>query len=417
VVAAPVIYEDHGWSSLLPLTYSRSTMQLTCGSRSLLDRLARLAAPAGLWCRAELATLVAEQTGLVVNRPVAAPALFLNGRGIWWQLPEHAADEVPWVGTIGGGDRVGGRVVCLFADAELTASLTPEALADPTRLDELVGGCNRRDVTGCVDMIDWPWQLVGANRRCLLADWEAAGAGRSRTGQVDGGAHLLAPDAISLGAGSRVKPGAVIDAELGPVIIDDRVTVMPHAYIQGPCAIGNDALVQPGTVVHEDTAIGAHCKIGGEIEASIIQAFSNKQHDGFLGHSYVGSWVNIGADAVTSDLKNTYGTVRVPINGRAVDSGELFLGSIIGDHGKIGIGVNLPTGAVVGFASNVLVTRCPAFVPSFSWLDGGGGACDLDRAVAVAMRMMQRRGQRLSAAEEEVFRAIPELATELEQPA
>ena len=113
----------------------------------------------------------------------------------------------------------------------------------------------------------------------------------------------------------------------------------------------------------------------------------------------------------------TCGTVRVPINGRAVDSGELFLGSIIGDHGKIGIGVNLPTGAVVGFASNVLVTRCPAFVPSFSWLDGGGGACDLDRAVAVAMRMMQRRGQRLSAAEEEVFRAIPELATELEQPA
>ena len=108
MVAAPVIYEDHGWSSLLPLTYSRSTMQLTCGSRSLLDRLARLAAPAGLWCRAELATLVAEQTGLVVNRPVAAPALFLNGRGIWWQLPEHAADEVPWVGPIGGGARVGG---------------------------------------------------------------------------------------------------------------------------------------------------------------------------------------------------------------------------------------------------------------------------------------------------------------------
>ena len=403
---ALVVYEDHGWPSLLPLVYNRSVMQLTCGRFTLLGRIQHLSPPRQLWCRQGLAKLVAEETGLATNDALDSPALLLNGRAIWRRIPELSGSD-SWVG------RAGDSTACVYADAELASRLTPEVVANPHRFTELLQDCESREVGDCCELIEWPWDLVHANGRCLVADWEDDGSGGG-TDRVDSGTHLLNPEAIRIGAGSRVKPGAVIDAEKGPVWIGKRVTVQPHAYIQGPCSIADDVLLQPGAVVHEDCSIGAHCKIGGEVEASIIQAYSNKQHDGFLGHSLVGSWVNMGADSVTSDLKNTYGPVRVSINGREVDSGHTFVGSIIGDHSKIGIGVTLPTGAVIGFGSNVLVGACPKFAPSFSWLDGGDGRCDIDRAVEVATRMMQRRGRQLSSEAEAVFRAIPALSARTE---
>ena len=405
-----VVYEDDGWPSLLPLTYNRSTMELACGRSTLLARIRRLAPPDQLWCRGTLAAVVTEETGSAANGPLQEPTLLLNGRGLWWQLPEVSGTD-SWVGVAGE------KIACIYAGADLAPQLTPDVVGSSELLQPLLQGFVRRDVSDRVDLIEWPWDLVGANNRCLLSDWEAEDA-TDRPPQahsVDAGSHLLGAESIRIGAGSRIKPGAVIDGEAGPVRIGERVTVQPHAYVQGPCFVGDDVLVQPGAVVHRDCSIGAHCKIGGEIEASIIQPYANKQHDGFLGHSYVGSWVNMGADSVTSDLKNTYGSVRVPINGRDVDSGEMFVGSIIGDHGKIGIDVALPTGAVIGFGSNVLVPSSPKFVPCFAWVDGNGVSdYDVDKAVAVAVRMMQRRGRRMSPAAESVFRSIRKWAGEIE---
>ena len=406
-----VVYEDDGWPSLLPLVYNRSTMQLTCGMSTLLERIQRLATTDQLWCRSALEKLVAEETGLATNGPLREPALLLNGRGLWWKMPETSTAD-SWVGVVGE------KTACVFAGADLVPRLSAEVVGNAERLQRVLQVCPRRDVSDSVDLIEWPWELVQNNGRCLLEDWGAKIAGEPplREGAVDAGSHLLAPESIRLGAGSRIKPGAVVDAEDGPVWIGERVTVQPHAYVRGPCLLADDVLVQPGAAIHENCSIGTHCKIGGEIETSIIQAYANKQHDGFLGHSYVGSWVNVGADSVTSDLKNTYGSVRVPVNGREVDSGETFVGSLIADHGKIGIDVALPTGAVIGFSSNVLVSRSPKFVPSFSWVDGHGStAYDLERAVAVAKRMMQRRGRELSPAAEDVFRAICQWADEMER--
>jgi UDP-N-acetylglucosamine diphosphorylase/glucosamine-1-phosphate N-acetyltransferase len=156
------------------------------------------------------------------------------------------------------------------------------------------------------------------------------------------------------------------------------------------------------------SSIGAVCKVGGEISETIIAAYSNKQHDGFLGNSYVGEWVNIGAASNNSDLKNNYSPVRMWCAGSERDTGRQFLGLLMGDHTKTGINVLFNTGTVVGFNCNVYSSAMPAkFVPSFSW--GHGESLvryELDRAMQTAAVVMERRNVRFTPSHRELFAAI-----------
>lgn len=192
----------------------------------------------------------------------------------------------------------------------------------------------------------------------------------------------------------------------------------PQTHIAGPAYIGPGTIVNPRCHIHGGTTIGPLCKVGGEIDACIIAGYSNKQHDGFLGHSYVGSWVNLGAGTVNSDLKNTYGSVRVPVNGREVDTGLTFFGSVIGDHVKLGIGQTLATGASIGFAAMAACSRMlPKFVPSFSWLtDAGRAEGDPERLLATARRAMQRRDVTCGQTEAQLFLGLARTAREWESP-
>ena len=413
-----VVYEDSGWQRLLPLVYFRAVCGLRCGLGTLLERVERLI-PAGdrrllqVWCRPVMTGIVQEQSGCLTNESIGGGTLLLSGRGLWNRLPEVASGGESWIGVVGEDD----SVACIFADAPLAESLTPEILLDELRLRATLAGLPRRDVSADVKLFDWLWQLVLANENALVADWEADPHAGMVAGDVGPGAYLLNEGSIHVGRGTRIKPCVVIDAENGPVWIGENVTIMPHCYVQGPAAIGDGCLLQPGAVVREGTSIGPMSKVGGEIEASVIQGYSNKQHDGFLGHSYVGSWVNIAADCINSDLKNTYGTVRVPINGRAVETDEMFVGMLIGDFSKAGINVSFPTGAVIGFCSSVFVARSPKFVPSFAWLDGEqADRFDIERGLAVARKMMARRKHVMTEHEEAVFRSVRQqvMANELE---
>jgi len=412
-----ILYEDEQWSRFLPLVYLRGLFELRCGAGELWQRVERLAEESqpqtqvDFWCRPELADLIGERTGRPVNQPTTDGCLLLNGRGFWFDLPAVEAGESSWVGTLGEG----GAVACIRADATLAAKLTPAALLDADQLQSAVAGLPQRDVSGLVRLFDWPWEVVHFNASAVGEDFRQAMGPQSLT-QFPG-VHLLNPAGIHIGAGSRIKPCTVIDAEEGPVWIGARVTVQPHAYIQGPCYIGNDCLIQPGAVVREGCSFGPRCKVGGEVEASIVQSFSNKQHDGFLGHAYLGQWINIGADCLNSDLKNTYGTVRVPVNGREVETNEQFVGLLMGDYAKTGINVAFPTGAVVGVCSNVVVPAAPKFTPSFSWIDPRGvRAFDVERGLEAARRMMSRRQQELTPALEAALRGAQQRATEIEVP-
>jgi len=353
--------------------------------------------------------VVAEQTGLEVNKNHTNAVLLLNGRGLWHMLPSQDVEAGSWVGVVGD------QIACVFARPELSEVLNSDILLDEARTRGVLAGLPRIDVSNCVDMMTWPWHLISANEAALQTDWDALNQ-VGQFGRVDTGSYLLGEDAIFIGEGTRVKPCVVIDAESGPVWIGKNVTIMPHSYIQGPTYIGDGSLIQPGAVVHEGTTIGQVCKVGGEIEASILQGYSNKQHDGFLGHSYVGQWVNIAADCVNSDLKNTYGSVRVPINGYEVDTGEQFVGMFVGDHSKAGINVSFPTGSVVGFCSSVFASVSPKFVPSFAWIDGQHVTrYDEVRGVAIAKTVMGRRKKTMGSAEERAFLAITRQALALER--
>lgn len=417
-----VIYEDSGWQQLLPLVYVRATFQLVCGTCDLLARVRRLAAvkpksaatnghplEINAWCRPLVADVVAQQARLPVNQTVAGPALLLNGRGLWRSLPECMPGDSAWVGTAGPQN----RIACVFADAALADKLSAGTLLDELQTRAALAGLPRRDVTDNVQLFDWPWNFVDANEDTLTTDWSDEQAGVA--GTIAEGSYLVNPRAVHIGWGTRIKPCVVVDAEDGPVWIGDNVTILPHSYIQGPAFIGDGCLIQPGAVVHAGTTIGPRSKVGGEIEASIIQGFSNKQHDGFLGHSYVGSWVNIAADCINSDLKNTYGTIRVPINGREVETGKMFVGMFVGDYSKAGINVSFPTGAVIGFCSSVFAARSPKFVPSFAWLDGDSvQRYDEQRGLAIARKVMARRQCVMTEAEERLFLAVRKQALAVE---
>ncbi len=179
----------------------------------------------------------------------------------------------------------------------------------------------------------------------------------------------------------------------------------------GPCSIGNGTIVKAGARIYEDTSVGEVCKVGGEVESSIIHSFSNKQHDGFLGHSYLGMWVNLGADTNNSDLKNNYGSVKVVINDEQIDSGSQFMGLTMGDHAKTAINTMFNTGTVVGVACNVFGGGFPPkYIPSFTW--GGPEAITtyaMERSIEVAKRAMARRNVQLTDATERLLKKIFDL--------
>lgn len=219
------------------------------------------------------------------------------------------------------------------------------------------------------------------------------------------GVFGLGKDEIYIGENVSIAPGVVIDASEGAVIIADNVKIMPNSVIFGPCFIGENSLIKIGAKIYENCAIGNDCKIGGELENSIIHAYSNKQHEGFIGHSYIGEWVNLGADTNNSDLKNTYENITVNLNGKTVKTERMFLGLLCGDHTKSGINTMFTTGTIAGICG-VLVKEwfLPNFIPSFSW---GGGykspAYHLEKALKTIAIVMSRRGKELTDEEKKLL--------------
>ncbi len=408
-----VLFEDAGFVNLLPLVYWRAVFELRCGCGSLLEHVqARYPdADITLFVRPELKAVVAQRTRLPVNVPPAGDdVLFLNGRLLLREpLGDVRAPAASWADG-----------VLLWADVRgpLVHQITWQTFLEPRQADGVFAALPPHNVASGErpTRIDWPWDLVHHNSDMIIHAWRRLGS-RGIEGKVDGGAHILDHAHVCVGRGSRIKPGAVLDAEDGPIIIGENVTIQPNATIQGPCCIGDGSIVQTGVSVRSGTSVGRVCKIGGEIEGSIIHGYSNKQHDGFLGHAYVGEFVNLAADTVNSDLKNTYGPVRVPINGVCIDSGRTFVGVTIGDHAKTGIGQLFPTGAVVGFGTSVATSGlAPKWIPSFRWLtDESDEPYDVERCLVVAKIVMARRKLTLSPAEEDLFRQLPAIARRYER--
>ena len=383
-----VLIEDDGYRTLRPLTDVLPVPALRFGASTIADRWQRTV---GLPLRAVLAresVLDAWHDALSIERGQDTEVLVVNA----------AAISGPWL-----ADLRSSRGPCaMFAGGRPVAARIPSASIAETRAPaELFDGVPRTEVDA--RFLTWPWDLVNANADAIAHDLETLEP--QRAGDLHATAALLEPRRIIVRPGARVDPFAVLDARPGPILVGAGAVIASHTVVTGPCVIGAGTQLLGGFVGR--STFGPECRIAGEVEECVWQGYANKRHHGFVGHSAIGEWVNLGALTTTSDLKNNYGNVRVTIDGREVDSGSPKVGSVLGAHVKTGIGTLLPTGAVVGVGSNLFGggVFAPKALPSFSWWDGRGNAEHaFDKFLATARVAMSRRGREMSRADEAVLR-------------
>ena len=296
-----------------------------------------------------------------------------------------SADFAPAAGLLplepGGRLVHGGRTVARHLPAGTEARAT----------DALAGGGPAIEVEGAP--LRGTFTLLDALEALLPADCEEGAAGGGDA--LPDGTIVLGPRERIAVRGAVVEPGVVFDVRKGAVVLDRGAEVRSGTRIEGPCWIGAESRIVGGFI--RGSAIGPACVVRGEVSASVFQGYANKAHDGFVGHSVIGQWANLGAGTTTSNLKNTYGPVRLDVAGERIETGRTFLGSFVGDHAKTAIGTMLSTGTVVGAGANVLGgAPVPRYVAPFTW--GAAGERMTEAGfLRIAGRVMPRRGVELTA--------------------
>lgn len=406
-----LLFEDEGYRSLLPLTYTRTAADIRCGIFTLRERLqARFGQQPAMIPRDYLADVLGAGRWPLRLLSRNVPILLVNSRLLDITCLESLTNAP--LGTIivsddnntvaGGGTLVAARLSPALASAVFADLLQQQGhrvLSELQRFGHTVSHRPR--------MLNFPWDIVEANAELIASDLPLLDPTIFIPAVHHPDAsmwHMQAAERIFVHPHAHIESPVALDAREGPIVIG-AARIEPFSLIQGPVAIHDGALIS-GARVRAGTTIGPVCRIGGEIEATVVQAYSNKHHDGFFGHSYLGEWVNIGAMTTTSDLKNTYGSIKVTVEGYGqVDSGRLKLGCFLADHVKLGIGVHLNGGSVVGTGANIFgVHFAPKTIPPFTWGGERFREYQIDRMIAVARKVMVRRKVTLSDAQADLLR-------------
>ena len=411
------IFEDDKYNQFLPLTYNRPVYELLCGITKIKDKISSLfpGAQVILLCRDYLEKVLKIRAGQKVNEFDIGDEdqiLLINGRILppsdFLQKVNFSEEErfffrgddmVGWAGT---------------GEAFKTRKGSFQALYVKDQIELLKPKIDFLEVE--VKTANYLWDLVSQNGLEIEADFKRIKPyldfkNMFKHSEVDDQALIYDVKKVYIGKGAQIDGQVVLDARIGCIFIGDRVTIQPHTRVVGPCYIGEDSILMGGKI-GAGTSIGPVCRIGGEVEESIFLGYSNKYHQGFLGHSYVGKWVNLGALTTNSDLKNNYSSVKVLVNGALVDSGLTKVGAFIGDHVKTGIGTLLNTGVLIGFASNLFGGGMikQKLIPAFFW-----GSVEkqeeynLEKAIETVRMVMKRRGVELVTDEANLFKKIFQL--------
>ena len=398
------LFEDAACAGLEPLTLTRPTFDLRCGALTLRERQMRRfgGSELGALVRSFIADLCRfTHPGMSVNDAAwlrRGPVVLVNAR---W-LPD-VGELIP-----AGEPEVG------VADDKVAYAVLPEGAGDasPEALSWRLEGWKRtlpcRPAGGA--LIAHPWDLVERNGEALDQDFLHWSTTREAAPIPAGVAVLGPPHRVHIDPAARVEPMVALDATNGPVLIDGGAVVQAFSRLEGPCYLG------PGTHIMgaklRGGSVGPHCRVGGEVEASILHGYANKAHDGFLGHSYVGEWANIGAGTQVSDLRTDYGTVSLRVGGRTIDSGLRKVGAFFGDHAKTSISAQINTGTIAGPFSQLLTNGglLPRLIPAFCRVAHGRlqENTDLREMFETAAIMMGRRNREWTEAHAEFFIALYE---------
>ncbi|MDX2130896.1 MAG: putative sugar nucleotidyl transferase [Planctomycetota bacterium] len=398
-----VLVFDDAQGELAPLADLRPVFDVRTGALTTLERVRRTwnATIAGLWVPEHLRMLTRLTHADAVNAPASpgAPVLLYNARCVL--PPPEALSLRPGEALV---EPASGHVVCACVDA---AQATDPA--HPTR-----GVTTTRPAPDAA-LLSRPWHVRRTRDAAIRLDLDllaqpapgspdepATGDDLFERPRGQGNVAASGPQALRLGgsevrvgAGARVLPGAILDLENGPVVLDAGAIVRPGAIVIGPAYIGPNSVVLERATIRPFTAIGPWCKVNGEVSGTIFQGYSNKSHDGFIGDSWVGEWVNLGAGTTGSNLLNTYAEITgVSRPGASYErTGEQFLGAIIGDHVKTAIGTRLMTGCVL-HTGGMFATTAPVkgATPRFAWAtDEGLRRYRVDRFTEVVRAVMARR--------------------------
>jgi UDP-N-acetylglucosamine diphosphorylase / glucose-1-phosphate thymidylyltransferase / UDP-N-acetylgalactosamine diphosphorylase / glucosamine-1-phosphate N-acetyltransferase / galactosamine-1-phosphate N-acetyltransferase len=405
------IVEDQGFEKLYPLTKTRPSFGLRCGRFTLAERILKVLKPhieiesvhyimrpelEGVWSLKDH-----EGIHFDFKLPEEGDRLILHGRVLFSEellleiiektdqkKPFAWKDGEPWI-AIYLPDQAP-----QFSAEELknrTADLS--VIKDQAYMDQAI--------------INWPWDLIRYNSVMIGKDFLflKKHLNRLRYPPLPEMTAVLRGQNLMIGRFAEIHPFVTFDCTEGPVIIGDNVNLEAGTYIKGPVSIGDDCLVSAHTKLYNNSTLGNTCKAGGEISHSIMHGFSNKRHSGFLGNSYLGEWVNIGAGSNNSNLKNNYNTITVRLNGKIIDTNTQFVGLFMGDHSRCAIGTRFNTATFVGVGCNIFGNGLtPKVIDDFSW--GGINQSDIfdfKKFIENAHRMMIRREIELSSEEVELL--------------
>ena len=395
-----ILFEDTHAKGLRPFSLTHATFEVRCGIYRNIDRVVNLMESDDsltLLVRKELVGVIKERyPEFMVNPDKIDPGIWLNGACLW-DL-QHIKSIKSWKMYITDNK----HLVGFITDTIQTPGVLP-SLDDykQSKID--------------IHYLAYLWDAIDLNGDFINNDHLNSSFRnylnpveynlQSKSGEmrnIHPSAILMHKYNIFASRNCEISGGVVLDASKGKVVIDEGVKIDIGALIQGPVYICKDSVVNPGTKIRGHVTIGPVCKIGGEIEDSIIHGYSNKQHDGFLGHSYLGEWVNLGANTNNSNLKNNYGDIRFDFGDNKVQTDRQFLGIFMGDYSKSGISTMFNTGTYVGVGANIFGGEFqPKHIPSFFW--SPDSITDFNKFIDTCGLVKNRRQMVLSDKERELL--------------
>lgn len=418
------LFEDAGVLNLSPVNDLRHTSELICGATTLKDKLANSLSGDKLQyilhVRKYLETRsVVKFPGLKINKLAQEKTLFLNSRivfsrnfirGLLFTIDEFE-NTVLLKGKIVVAACVNpGKLTSLKNKVENKSENNLLGFNDfhKSGLKEVQIKDLNIDENEELSFIDYPSDLISHHEKEMEEDLQYLFDSIRSTRSFGIRAEVINRKKVFISRDCRISSQVVLDASEGSIFISPKATIEPFTYVKGPVFIGSSSTVRSGSKLYGPLSIGDHCKISGEIVSSVIHSYFNKQHYGFLGHSYMCEWVNLGAGTTTSNLKNNYSKITLEIKDRKIETGSIFLGSIIGDHTKTGINTMLNTGSVIGISCNLFGGGFhPKYIRGFSWADSKTdkhNIYDIEKAITTAKISMKRRNILMSKAYENLFR-------------
>jgi len=384
-----IIFESNNLNGLLPFSFNHSPLELRIGAFTNLERIEQLYKNQEiiLIVRDNLKDLIQDRfPNLLVNPDTIPQGLCLNSSAIF---------DSEYLDLIQKNDILSNRSELIAFRLDKTVTII--------KFRDLIEAKKEITVACKIPIIKNIWDIFEYPKRKLLSDFNEFLFNNNYIYHPS--LITINPEFISIGKDAKIKAGVIIDASKGPIIIEKEVFIDHGVVIEGPNYIGEKTYISPCAKIRSNNIIGPMCKIGGEVVNNIFLGYSNKVHDGFLGHSYVGEWVNIGAGTNNSNLKNNYSLVKVKIEAQIYETELQFLGSLIGDYTRIAIGTSLNTGTFIGMASNVFDHNFKDnYIASFSW--GKDKKVELEKFITTLSKMKKRREKNISLSEKKNIEEI-----------